>query len=65
MSYWLLQNQSSAYSPVLHMLWSANSQNIMSVPAQREAPRNEKIDWYFEFKQLRLCAHIDISHSSV
>jgi hypothetical protein len=35
---------------------------ITSLPKWRETHRAEKNDEYFDFKHLKLCAHIDISN---
>ena len=41
------------------------STGLRSVPGWRETRRGEKISRYIDFKQFRLCAHIDIFHSSI
>lgn len=38
---------------------------VTSLPAWRETHRAEKNDRYFNFKYLRLCVHIDISHNII
>ena len=36
---------------------------IMSIPACRKTLRAEKNDRYFDFKHLKICAHLDISYN--
>jgi len=38
---------------------------LTSLPAGRETHRAEKIEGYFNFKQLKICAHVDIHYDLI